>query len=207
MTDLENHLKSLKTIEMEMFEQVFNIVLNIPDNIVVSIPSLKSPVVVNELKRMRQKIKNKIKIGMTRLKNDEEIMNEYSKPSTSNTNTSSQNEQFTKKYGSTCADNSSTSSTLCQSFNNSNTNPNRWFENHSDFQGNTTVQTKIIPGNPSIYDRERLSVNELENIVNDTHFDTLTGSDIWKPNENYPVTNNVPISNTYNEGIKYIILL
>lgn len=60
-----------------MLEQVYKTIMDLPDDIVVLIPSLKSPSVLAELKRIRQKIKNKIKIGKTRL------MNENSKPTTS----------------------------------------------------------------------------------------------------------------------------
>jgi bloom syndrome protein len=40
-----------------MLENVYNIILSIPDTVVVSIPSLRNPSVLIRLKRMRQKIK------------------------------------------------------------------------------------------------------------------------------------------------------
>lgn len=186
ITNLENHLVNLKNLELDMLEEVYNIILNIPDTIVFSIPSLKSPSVLVELKRMRQKIKNKIKIGKTRLMNDD------SKPTTSSNNnnlcnhenksktclngfdTSNdfQHEKQTlnsPKYGSTNTDNSrlNTSYNHTNVFNNSNTN--KWFDSRSDFQNNT---------NTDIYSRERLSVNELGCIVNDNNFDSYSISDV-----------------------------
>jgi len=200
ITNLENHLVNLKNLELDMLEEVYNIILNIPDTIVFSIPSLKSPSVLVELKRMRQKIKNKIKIGKTRL------MNDNSKPTTSSnknnlcnhenksktflngfdTSTDFQHEKQTfnsPKYGSTNTDNSrlNTSYNNTNVFNNSNTN--KWFDSRSDFQNNT---------NTDIYSRERLSVNELGCIVNDNNFDSYSISDVQSRsvNDNNPNTFN-----------------
>lgn len=181
-----------------MLEEVYNIILNIPDTIVFSIPSLKSPSVLVELKRMRQKIKNKIKIGKTRL------MNDNSKPTTSssnndlynhenkskiflngfNTSTDFQHEKQTfnsPKYGSTDNSGLNTSYNHTNVFNNSNSN--KWFDSRSDFQNNT---------NTDIYSRERLSVNELGCIVNDNNFDSYSISDLQSCSVN---DNN---SNTFN---------
>ncbi|XP_025200785.1 Bloom syndrome protein homolog isoform X2 [Melanaphis sacchari] len=183
ITNLENHLMNLKNLELDMLEEVYNIILNISDTVVFSIPSLKSPSVLVELKRMRQKIKNKIKIGKTRL------MNEYSKPTTSSNNnlcntenksrtsflngfdtsTDSQHEKQTfnsPKYGSTNTDNTRFN-TSYNVFNNSNTN--KLYDSRSDFQNNTTTD---------IYSRERLSVDELGCIVNDNNFDSYSMSDV-----------------------------
>jgi len=181
---------------------VYNIILNISDTIVFSIPSLKSPSVLVELKRMRQKIKNKIKIGKTRL------MNEYSKPTTSSNNnlynpenksrtsflngfdtsTNSQHERQTfnsSKYGSANTDNSklNTSYNNTNVFNNSNTN--KWFDSQSDFQNNT---------NRDIYSRERLSVNELGCIVNDNNFDSYSITEIQSRSVN---NNNINTLNNF----------
>lgn len=213
-----------------MLDQVYNIVLNLPDNIVTSIPSLKSPSVLVELKRMRQKLKNKIKIGRTRL------MNEYSKPSTSSNNiicnliskrtssinglntstsTNSQYEKNSTKYESTFADNSrlSTTSTSNQTdgFNDSNTNTNKWFNNHPDFETNLLPKTQA-PSNTDIYSRERLSVNELGCIVNDNNFDSFSVSDVQKSIQTCSINNNskhiqsevkkVSPQNSYEKGKK-----
>lgn len=184
---------SLKKLETDMLEQVFNIVLNIPDTILVSIPSIKSPSVVTELKRMRQKIKNKIKMGNTRL------TKEYSKPSTSRNNNfcipeNKSRSSFLNKLDSSSNhlhenqtfdspvhgpirtdNNSKLSSTYNKTnmFNESN-NTNKWFENHSDFQMSTTLPMTSCD---NIYTRERLSVNELDHIVNNDDFDSFSVSD------------------------------
>jgi len=156
---------------------VYNIVLNISDTIVSSIPSLKSPSVLVELKRMRQKIKNKIKIGKTRLMNEpttssnNNLCNPENKSRTSFSNrfdtSTSQNETFNSpKYGTTNTDNSR----LNTSYNHTNnSNSNKWFDGRSDFQNNT---------NTDIYSRERLSVNELDCIVNDNNFDSYSVSNV-----------------------------
>ncbi|XP_026809821.1 Bloom syndrome protein homolog [Rhopalosiphum maidis] len=202
ITNLENHLMNLKKLELDMLEEVYNIILNISDTIVFSIPSLKSPSVLVELKRMRQKIKNKIKIGKTRL------MNEYSKPMTSSNNnlynpenksrtsflngfdtsTNSQHERQTfnsSKYGSANTDNSklNTSYNHTNVFNNSNTN--KWFDSQSDFQNNI---------NRDIYSRERLSVNELGCIVNDNNFDSYSITEIQSRSVN---DNNINTLNNF----------
>lgn len=160
-----------------MLEQVFNIVLNIPDTILVSIPSIKSPSVVTELKRMRQKIKNKIKMGTTRL------TNEYSKPSTS------RNNNFCIPDSKSRTDNNSRLSTTYNKTNmlNESNNTNKWFDSHSDFQMSSTLSTTSCN---DIYTRERLSVNELDHIVNNDDFDTFSVSDVTNSNQTCSVNNN-----------------
>lgn len=207
-----------------MLEEVYNIILNISDTIVVSIPSLKSPSVLVELKRMRQKIKNKIKIGNTRL------MNEYSKPTTSSNNKLCNSENKSKtsflngfdtsidsqhekqsfnssKYGPTHTDNSrlNTSNNNINSFNNSNTN--KWFENRLDFQTNTNTNTDI-------YSRERLSVSQLGCIVNDNNFDSYSGSEMQSHSVNDNklntlsnfVTKKIPSQCSYEEGNEHTVV-
>lgn len=137
-TNLENHLIGLKQLESDMLEQVFNVFLNIPETIIVLIPGFKSSSVLTELKRMRQKIKNKIKIGETRL------VNELSKASTS----------------------------------------------HSDFQMNETPSTKPTFSYTDIYSRERLSVNELNSIVNDSNFDSFSVTNAQYSIQTNSVSNN-----------------
>jgi len=156
-----------------MLEQVYNIILSIPDTVVASIPSLRSPSVLVNLKRMRQKIKNKMKIGKTRL------INEQSKSSIS-------------KYGSVSTDNSrfSTSSIPTDVSNDNNTNINKWFDNHSDFHMNTTLPMKQTSSFTDTYPRERLSVNKLDCIVNNKHFDSFSVSDIQKSIQSCSVNNN-----------------
>jgi len=166
-----------------MLEEVYNIILNISDTIVCSIPSLKSPSVLIELKRMRQKIKNKIKIGKMRLMNEPKtssnnnLCNPENKSRTSFSNKfdTSINSHCEKqifnspKYGTTNTDNSR----LNTSYNHTDvvniSNTNKWFDGQSDFQVNT---------NNDIYSRERLSVNQLDFIVNDRNFDSYSISDV-----------------------------
>lgn len=80
---------NLKKLESDMLEELYNLILNIPDTVIASIPSLKSPSVLMELKRMRQKLKNKMKVGEKRL------MTAYSKPSTSSNNMVSESKSST----------------------------------------------------------------------------------------------------------------
>lgn len=197
---------SLKKLESDMLEQVFNIFLNIPDNILVSIPGIKSPSVVTELKRMRQKIKNKIKMGNNRL------TNEYSKPSTSRNNSfcipeNKSKTSFVKGFdssfnflhekqnvdspmrGLTRTDNNSRLSTAYNKTNmlNESDNPNKWFESHSDFQMSSTLPTTSYN---DIYTRERLTINELESVVNNDDFDSFSVSDVTNSVQTCSVNNN-----------------
>lgn len=166
-----------------MLEEVYNIILNISDTIVCSIPSLKSPSVLIELKRMRQKIKNKIKIGKMRLMNEPKtssnnnLCNPENKSRTSFSNRFDSSTNFhhekqisnSSKYGTTNTDNSR----LNTSYNHTDvaniSNTNKWFDRQSDFQVNT---------NTDVYSRERLSVNELDSIVNGRNFDSYSMSDV-----------------------------
>lgn len=207
---------SLKNLELDMLEEVYNIILNISDTIVFSIPSLKSPSVLVELKRMRQKIKNKIKIGNTRLMNEPTTSsntnryNPENKSITSFSNgfdpsTNSHHEKQTfnfSKYGTTNTDNSR----LNTSYNNTDviniSNTNKWFDGQSDFQVNT---------NTDIYSRERLSLNELDSIVNDNNFDSYSVSDVHSRSaydnnlntQNNYETKKIPSSFNYEDGNKF----
>jgi len=214
---------SLKNLELDMLEEVYNIILSISDTIVFSIPSLKSPSVLVELKRMRQKIKNKIKIGKTRLMNEpttssnNNLCNPENKSRTSfsngfDTSTNSHHEKQTlnsPKYGTT----NSYNSRLNTSYNHNNvtnnsSNSTKWFDGRSDFQNNS---------NTDIYSRERLSVNELDSIVNDNNFDSYSVPDVQSRsvyNNNLNMHNNYEnkkLSSQFNceEGIKLkmIVLL
>jgi len=173
---------SLKNLELDMLEEVYNIILNISDTIILSIPSLKSPSVLVELKRMRQKIKNKIKIGNTRLMNEpstssNNLCNPENKSRISFSNgfdtpTNSHNEKQTfnsPKYGRTNTYNPRLNTSYNHTNVTNNSNSNKWFDGGSDFQNNT---------NTDIYSRERLSVNELDSIVNDNNFDSYSVPDV-----------------------------
>lgn len=170
----------LKKLELDMLEQVYNIILSIPDTIVFSIPSIKSPFVLTQLKRMRQKLKNKMKIGNTRL------INEYhSVPSNSNNygfgthenklRTSITNEfDNSTNYGTNSSNNSKLNKTSNQNnvCNDVNSITNKWVS--PDFETNNTLPKRLTSNHTDIYIRERLNVNELECIVNDNHFDSVS---------------------------------
>lgn len=162
---------NLKKLELDMLEQVYKTIMDLPDNIVVSIPSLKSPLVLAEMKRIRQKIKNKVKMSETRL------MNENSIPYTS-----------------------SSSNNFCNSENKSRTSFSNEFDRSTDYQlknrslnsskygsscdnnvvngSNTNVLihdlTDRVNSSPCLKPRERLSINELDFIVNNDNFDTYS---------------------------------
>lgn len=182
---------NLKKLELEMLEQVYNVFLNIPDTVVASIPSLKTPSVLVELKRIRQKVKNKIKIGEKRL------TNEYSKPSTlsnknifhpesksrtsfineidvSNSLCENQTSNFSK-HETNCTSVSRLSTYTTYNQTNDNISTNKWFNNHSDFQTNTSPSNYI-----DVYSRERLSLNQLDLIVNDENVDSFSVSNVQK---------------------------
>ncbi|XP_025411035.1 Bloom syndrome protein homolog isoform X1 [Sipha flava] len=172
ITNLEKHLMNLKKLELDILEQVYKTVMDLPDNIVVSIPSLKSPSVLTELKRIRQKIKNKIKIGKTRL------MNENSKPSTSsssydfyNSENKSRTTVFTNEF-----DGSSNNQFGNRSLNS--TQNESTYDNHAVNGSNTNLWINNLSDriNSSSYlkPRERLSINELNSIVNNDNFDMHT---------------------------------
>lgn len=211
---------SLKNLELDMLEEVYNIILNISDAIVCSIPSLKNPSVLIELKRMRQKIKNKIKIGKMRLMNEPKtssnnnLCNPENKSRTSfsnrfDTSTYAHHEKQisnSSKYGTTNTDNSR----LNTSYNHTDvaniSNTNKWFDRQSDFQVNT---------NTDIYSRERLSVNELDSIVNDRNFDSYSMSDVQSrsvydnnlnTHNNYE-TKKMPSPFNYEEGNKLMMVV
>lgn len=190
----------LKRLELEVLEQVYNIIVNIPESVITSIPSLKCPLVLLELKRLRQQIKNKLKIGHTRLAKENltpsassntNFSYTESKPRTSFTNEfdSSANSQHEK-------DTSSTTHNQTNAFNDSNTSTNKWFNNHSDFQPSTTPAPRLTSNHTDIYSRERLSVNQLDSIVNNSNFDSFCASDAQKPMQPCPTTNNRPNTST-----------
>lgn len=205
-------MKGLQKIESDMLEHVYNIILNIPDTVVLSIPSLRNPSVLTRLKRMRQKIKNKIQIGEKRL------MNEYSKPSTSSSckdffNSESKSKiSFINEFDSQCYDQTPNTTkfglTLTDNSRlNTNYNQNNIVDasdtNISNFQINTPPSLNTTHND--IYTRERLSVNELDLIVNDNNFDSFFASDVQNhsvKNFNYDThphteTKKLPSQNNY----------
>lgn len=188
---------NLKKLELEMLEQVYNEFLNIPDAVVASIPALKTPSVLVELKRMRQKLKNKIKIGEKRLtneysKHDKNIFHPESKSRTSfvdeidiSANSLCENQTSnSSKYETNCPSVSRLSTCTTYNQTNDNISTNKWFNNHSDFQTNTSTSNSI-----DIYSRERLSVNQLDLIVNDNNFDSFSVSDVQKSIQSCSITN------------------
>lgn len=176
---------SLKKIESDILEHVYNMVLNIPDTVIVSIPSLGNPTVITHLKRMRQKIKNKIEIGEKRL------VNEYSKSSAiTSCNIFLNSESKSRisflngidsqskdkvlnstKYGSVCTD-AILKTTNYQNnvIDGSNTN------NISNFQINTPLSLKTSYND--ICTREHRSINELDVLVNEKNFDSFSACDV-----------------------------
>lgn len=142
--------------------------MDLPDNIVVSIPSLKSPSVLAELKRVRQKIKNKIKIGKSRL------MNENSKPSTS----SSSNNFYNSENKSNAYFTNEFDKSTDYQFENTSLNSTKYGSTCDNNIVNVS-NTNVLIGNlsnrdnssPCLKPRERLSINQLDAIVNNDNFD------------------------------------
>lgn len=71
---LENHIKSLEKLEYDMLQKVFNMFVDIPENLALSIPGLRDPSSLPHLKRVRQKIKNKLKFARAQLKHNHELL-------------------------------------------------------------------------------------------------------------------------------------
>jgi len=65
---LEAHIKSLEKIEYEMLQKVFNMFVNIPEKLAINIPGLRDPSSLPHLKKVQQKIKNKLNIARVQLK-------------------------------------------------------------------------------------------------------------------------------------------
>ncbi|KAF0766088.1 Uncharacterized protein FWK35_00001987 [Aphis craccivora] len=72
---LEAHIKSLEKIEYEMLQKVFNMFVNIPEKLAINIPGLRDPSSLPHLKKVRQKIKNKLRIAKAQLKSQQKILN------------------------------------------------------------------------------------------------------------------------------------
>ncbi|XP_050061310.1 recQ-like DNA helicase Blm isoform X2 [Aphis gossypii] len=72
---LEAHIKSLEKIEYEMLQKVFNMFVNIPEKLAINIPGLRDPSSLPHLKKVRQKIKNKLRVAKAQLKSQQKIPN------------------------------------------------------------------------------------------------------------------------------------
>lgn len=81
---LENHIKSLEKLEYDMLQKVFNMFVDIPENLALNIPGLRDPSSIPHLKRVRQKIKNKLKFARAQLKNNQELLKKVKISSTLN---------------------------------------------------------------------------------------------------------------------------
>lgn len=190
--NLKKHLTSLKRLESDMLEELYNLILNIPDTIIASIPSLKSPSVLIELKRMRQKLKNKMKVGEKRL------MIAYSKPSTSSNNMVPESKSITSfvngvdlsiQYGK-----QTVNFTKYESYNivdsESSSTTNKLFNNHSDFKMNSTLTARPLTYNTDVYSQEHLSIHEIDCIVSDDNDDSFSVLDVQKSIQTCSINNN-----------------
>lgn len=70
---LEAHIKRLEKIEYEMLQKVFNMFVNIPEELAINIPGLRDPSSLPNLQKVRLKIKNKLKIAKAQLKSQLKI--------------------------------------------------------------------------------------------------------------------------------------
>lgn len=70
---LETHIKNLEKIEYDMLQKVFNMFVNIPEELAINIPGLRDPSSLPHFKKVRQKIKNKLKIAKSQLKNQQNM--------------------------------------------------------------------------------------------------------------------------------------
>jgi len=70
---LEAHIKSLEKIEYGMLEKVFNMFVNIPEKLAINIPGLRDPSSLPHLQKVRQKIKNKLKVAKAQLKSQQRM--------------------------------------------------------------------------------------------------------------------------------------
>ncbi|KAL4134912.1 hypothetical protein QTP88_006597 [Uroleucon formosanum] len=70
---LEAYIKSLENIEYEMLQKVFNMFVNLPEELAINIPGLRGPSSLSQLQEVQIKIKNQIKIAKAQLKNQLKI--------------------------------------------------------------------------------------------------------------------------------------
>ncbi|XP_025419354.1 Bloom syndrome protein homolog isoform X2 [Sipha flava] len=71
---LEAHVKSLEKLEYDMLQKVFDMFVDIPENVAINIPGLRDPSSLPHFKKVRQKIKNKLKVARAQLKSQQEII-------------------------------------------------------------------------------------------------------------------------------------
>lgn len=67
-----------------MLQKVFNMFVDIPENVAIKIPGLRDPSSLPHLKRVRQKIKNKLKLARSQLKYKQEVSKKLENSFTSN---------------------------------------------------------------------------------------------------------------------------
>lgn len=58
-----------------MLQKVFNMFVNIPEKLAINIPGLRDPSSLPHLKKVRQKIKNKLRVAKAQLKSQQKIPN------------------------------------------------------------------------------------------------------------------------------------
>lgn len=82
ISKIETHIKSLEKLEYDMLQKVFNMFVDIPKNVAINIPGIRNPSSLPHLKRVRQKIKNKLKVAKTQLlEYQQKTSNKYNTPS------------------------------------------------------------------------------------------------------------------------------
>ncbi|XP_050434799.1 recQ-like DNA helicase Blm isoform X2 [Adelges cooleyi] len=196
--DMKGHLLGLEKLEYTILDQVFDVFVNIPENVASTIPCLKDFSKISQLKRIRQKLKNKMQLGKKRLLSDQESSNEYSRPSTSYASI------FTNRYPESinigCDDvkfkdyelSSTSNGSINTDFNKSNSScvqagpssscnvSKKWFDNHSDFQTMNASSSTTPYGYSNVLSRERLNVNDIDHIVNNSNFESFSSSGIEK---------------------------
>jgi len=60
-----------------MLEKVFNMYVDIPENVAINIPGLRNPSSLPHLKKVRQKIRNKLKLAKKQLQNQQKISQKH----------------------------------------------------------------------------------------------------------------------------------
>lgn len=73
ISELQSHIKGLEKLEYDILHKVFNMFVEIPENVAVSIPGLRHPSSLAQLKRVRLKIKNNIKVAKTKIKYHQKV--------------------------------------------------------------------------------------------------------------------------------------
>lgn len=76
ISELQSHIKGLEKLEYDILHKVFNMFVDIPENVAVNIPGLRHPSSLAQLKRVRLKIKKNIKVAKTKIKHHQEVSNQ-----------------------------------------------------------------------------------------------------------------------------------